>query len=214
MKIIGGSKLPSNNGRSQSQLGHYRGSDLAREFKGTFLSESRGRLVFFGEVDSDEPNLRPFRNSFKTAEDVAAPEQDSFNGPSADTLTEALNLDAKVVVTIGNNPQFLAIAFHVAQKEMLFELINILPAIAQYSVAEFGSEAVISALESERAQDDVDSLFSLVRAARVELANQRSGRFDRGVACGILQVLGFTPEEIGRIKATDKIRPASLTAAA
>src|SRR3989344_5731148 len=105
MKIIGGSKLPSNNGRSQSQLGHYRGSDLAREFRGTFISESRGRLVFFGEVDSDEPNLQPFRKPFKTAEDVTTPERDNDAPPlPTDSLTEALKLDAKVVATVASKP--------------------------------------------------------------------------------------------------------------
>lgn len=160
----------------------------------------------------EEPDLRSFRRPFVTAEDVFASEHTfpSSDRLSADTLTEAFELDAKVVATIGNNPSFLAIAFHMAKEEKLWDLFNVLPTVAQYAVTEFGSEAVISALESEPAQDNVDSLFSLVRAARIELAEQRSGKANRAVACGILQALGFTPEEIGHIKATKKIRPAKL----
>lgn len=217
MKIVGdpSRKLRSHTTKSRSAIGHYRESDLGREFGGTFITESRGRVVVLGEVDGDEPNLRPFRKPFVTAEDVAAPNHDLFSGllPTADTLTGALELDAKVVTTIGNNFSFLAIAFHMAKKERLFDLFNVLPIITQYAVTKFGAETVISALESQQAQDDVDSLFSLVRAARVELAEQEKGLANRAVACGILQALGFTVEEIGKLKATKKIRPANLAAA-
>ena len=106
-------------------------------------------------------------------------------------------------------------AKHEAEEEDggMWQLFNALPSIAQHTVSQFGAEAVISALESEPAQDYVDSLFSLVRAARIELNNQKNGLSDRAVACGILQALGFTTEEISRIKGTDKIRPAALATA-
>ena len=138
----------------------------------------------------------------------------------AETLVGAVEKGFNVVKPIVQSPSLLAIAYHMAKHEAeeedgeMWQLFNVLPQLASIAVSEFGAEAVISALESEPAQDNVDSLFSLVRAARVELAEQKSGLFNRGVACKILQALGFTPEEIGKIKATGKIRPASLTAAA
>ncbi len=135
---------------------------------------------------------------------------------SAETLIGAVEEGFNIVKPIAQNPGLLAIAYHMVKEEAesedegMWQLFNNLPNLASIAVSKFGAEAVISALESEPAQDNVDSLFSLVRAARIELAEQKNGLSNRGVACGILQALGFTPEEIGKIRATGKIRPAAL----
>lgn len=236
MKIVGGKNLPSARSKSKSREGHYKEADLAREFGGTFVPDSHGcqagvfaSLEFVPELAEDEEYLD--RSSFIPIEEFSTDEGCGHEGDydellPFDSLVEAVEQNFNVVSPIAENPGYIGIAYHMAKEEFseakLFnekdaesgmrQLFLSLPAITSAAVQKFGAEAVISALESEPAQDNVDSLFSLVRAARIELNEQKNGRFNRGVACGILQAIGFTVAEIDKIKATGKIRPASLAA--
>ncbi|MBI2057681.1 MAG: hypothetical protein HYT63_01710 [Candidatus Yanofskybacteria bacterium] len=189
-------------------------------FTDEFMPEVREEEESAKEMEAKNTFGRPYLSIDELAGLVADDRYDSTDILPAETLVGAVEEGVNIVQPIVQNPNLLAIAYHMAKFEAeevdsdMWQLFNSLPQIASFAVSLFGAEAVITALESESAQDNVDSLFSLIRAARIELAEQKKGLVNRGVACGILQALGFTVAEIDKIKATKKIRPASLTAAA
>lgn len=86
-----------------------------------------------------------------------------------------------------------------AEREGAQEVLALLPKATTKAVSRIGAEAVISALDAE----DCDgtgwgSLKRLQQFARGELYRQLTKKQERGYACGVLQVLGFSLEDINK----------------